>query len=49
MTGTDDPDPHIGMKKVDLWNDELHELFLVRVEKQRNKVDIDPLTKKETH
>ena len=30
------------LKKVDLWNDELHELFLVRIEKQRNKIDIHP-------
>ena len=36
------------LKKVDLWNDELHELFLVRIEKQRNKIDIHPLPLKET-
>ena len=36
------------LTKVDLWNDELHELFLVRIEKQRNKIDIHPLPLKET-
>ena len=36
------------LKKVDLWNDELHELFLVRIEKQMNKMDIDLLPQKET-
>ena len=36
------------LKKVDLWNDEFHELLLVRTEKQRNKMDIDPLPQKQT-
>ena len=57
LTGTEGPDDPMlevlhnhyktqCLKKVDLRNYELHELFLVRIERQMNKMDIDLLPQK---
>ena len=57
LTGTEGPDDPMSevlhnhyktqcLKKVDLRNYELHELFLIRIEKQMNKMDIDLLQQK---
>ena len=57
LTGTEGPDDPMlevlhnhyktqCLKKVDLRNYELHELFLIRIEKQMNKMDIDLLPQK---
>ena len=57
LIGTEDSDDPISealhnhyktqcLKKVDLRNYELHELFLIRIEKQMNKMGIDLLQQK---
>ena len=57
LTGTEGPDDPISevlhnhyktqcLKKVDLRNYELHELFIIRIEKKMNKMDINLLPQK---